>query len=213
MKSTLHHVLRLADEIEIGVPLLRDAVPAVAQFDCVDRLGDQRSPDARGNGDRHNDRYDDRVVAGHLEDHDDSGQNASGPRANHRRHADDRGGRGGQAGIGQDDGGEAVEGRAERRAKKERGREYAARGARSEADGRREQLGDEQQSQKADRRHVVVEDLLDHPVADAVDVGMAEDMGEADHHRADDGHADDVLHVDIRRELRKAVFHEDGATR
>ena len=41
-EAPLHHVARLRHEIEVDVPLLGDAVAAMAQLDRVDRLGDQQ---------------------------------------------------------------------------------------------------------------------------------------------------------------------------
>ena len=61
---------------------------------------------------------------------------------------------------------------------------------------------------RPDGRHALVEDRLDDAIADAVDVGMAEGVREADHHQADQRHADDVLGVDVSRQLGKAVLHE-----
>ena len=104
--------------------------------------------------------------------------------------------------------GERRKPRAESRAEKQRRRENAARGAAAEADGGRKQLEHEQERQEASGRHALVEDRLDDAIADAVDIGMAESVGEADHHQADKGHADDVLSVDVSGQLGKAVFHE-----
>ena len=113
-----------------------------------------------------------------------------------------------QAGVGENESGEGRESRAKRRAEIERGRKDAARSAAAEADRRRQQLEHEQQNQEAGRRHALVEDRLDDAIADAVDIGMAESVREADHHQADQRHADDVLRVDVARQLGEAVLHE-----
>jgi hypothetical protein len=54
----------------------------------------------------------------------------------------------------------------------------------------------------------LVKDRLDDAIADAVDIGMAERVREANHQEADQCHADDVLRIDIARQLGKAVLHE-----
>ena len=81
------------------MPLLWNAVAAMPQLDRIDRLADQRAADAGGDGHGDDDGNNDRVVARHLEDHDDSRHDAAGSRADHRSHADDRGRRHGQTGI------------------------------------------------------------------------------------------------------------------
>ena len=100
------------------------------------------------------------------------------------------------------------EGRAKGGAEIERGRENAARSAAAQTDGGGNHLKHEQQRKQADCRHLLVEDRLDDRISNAVDVGMAERTGEADHHQSDDGHADDVLRVDVSRQLREAVLHD-----
>ena len=90
-EAPLHDVLRLLDQIKIDVALLRDAMAAMAQFDRIDRLADQRAPDAGRDGDRDDHGNDDGVVARHFEHHDDRRHDAAGSRADHRGHADDRG--------------------------------------------------------------------------------------------------------------------------
>ena len=69
-------------------------------------------------------------------------------------------------------------------------------------------LSTNSRTRRSGRRHALVEDRLDDAIADAVDIGMAESVGEADHHQADQRHADDVLRVDVARQLGKAVLHE-----
>ena len=103
---------------------------------------------------------------------------------------------------------EGGESRAKRCAKKERGRKDAAGRPAAEADRGGQEFEHEQQNQEVGRRHALVKDRLDNPIADAVDIGMAERVGEADHHQADQSHANDVLRIDIARQLRKAVFHK-----
>ena len=144
----------------------------------VDRLADQRAPDARGDRDGDDDRNDDGVVARHFEHHDDRGHDAAGSRADHRGHADDRRRGNSQAGMRKNEARDRREGRAQRRAEIQRGREDAAGGAATETDRGGEQLQREQQGQQARGRHLLVEDRLDDAVADAVDVGMAEDVGQ-----------------------------------
>ena len=99
-ETPFHDVLRLLDQIKIDVPLLGDAVAAMAQLDRIDGFADQRAPDAGGDRDRDDDRNDDGVIAGHLEHHDDGGHDAAGSGAHHRGHADDRRRRRGDAGMG-----------------------------------------------------------------------------------------------------------------
>ncbi len=55
----------------------------------------------------------------------------------------------------------------------------------------------------------MVEDRLDDAIADAVDIRVAESVGQADHHQADQRHADDILNVNVSGQLGKTVFHED----
>ena len=99
--------------------------------------------------------------------------------------------------------GERGEAAPERRAKIERGRKNAARGAAAEADRGRQQLQAEQQRHQADRGHAAAEDRLDDAVANAVDVGMAEDARQCDHAEAERRHADDVLNVRTAGQLGK----------
>ena len=55
----------------------------------------------------------------------------------------------------------------------------------------------------------LVEDRLDDAVADAVDVGMAEERGSARPSSGRRRHADDVLHVGAAGQLGEAVLHDD----
>ena len=103
---------------------------------------------------------------------------------------------------------EGGESRAKRCAKKERGRKDAAGRPAAEADRGGQEFEHEQQNQEVGRRHVLIQDRLDHAIADAVDIGMAESVGKAHHHEADQHHADDVLRVDATRQLGEAVLHE-----
>ena len=93
----------------------------MAQFDRVDGFADQRPPDAGGDRNRNDDRHDDRVIARHLEDHDDRGHHPAGSRADHGRHADDRRRWNGQTGMGKNQARDGGEGAAERRPEIERG--------------------------------------------------------------------------------------------
>ncbi len=87
----LHDVLRLLDEIKIDMPLFGNAVAPMPQLDRVDGLGNEGASHPRRDCDRNDQRDNDRVIAGHFEDHDDRCHDAAGSRADHRGHADDCG--------------------------------------------------------------------------------------------------------------------------
>jgi hypothetical protein len=57
----------------------------------------------------------------------------------------------------------------------------------------------EQKGHQARRRHILVQDRLDHAIADAIDIGVTEEMRQRDHHQADRSHTDDVLGVGVAR--------------
>ena len=85
-------------------------------------------------------------------------------------------------------------------------------GAASETDGGCQHLQYEQQCEQARGGHLIVEGRLDHAIADAIDIRVAEGVGQNHHHQADDGHAENILGVGISRQLGKAVLHDDQQT-
>src|ERR1700739_1320805 len=77
-EESLHDVLGLLHQIKIDVPLLGDAVAAMAQFDRIDCFPDQHPPDARRDGNPNYDGNNDGVVARHFKDHDHRGHDGGG---------------------------------------------------------------------------------------------------------------------------------------
>ena len=63
----------------------------MTQFDRINRLADQRPPDAGRHRDCDDNRNNDGVVARHLENHDNRGHDSAGSCTNHGSHSDDRG--------------------------------------------------------------------------------------------------------------------------
>ena len=159
--------------------------------------GDSKPPNPDGKRDGDDARHHQVVVAGHFENHGDGGHRSAGAAADHRRHAND--GAGGWAeilhrmnGLDQD-----AEGRAERRAHEQRGREDAAGRAGAEADGRRRELCSKQNDQERRQVEAAGEDRLNGRIADALhEIVAGADQKRVDQH-ADNQHADKVAQIGI----------------
>ena len=88
------------------------------------------------------------------------------------------------------------------------GEEDSARCAATEAHGGGEQLAKEEEHEQPDARHAAVQNGLHRPVANALDVHVAEGEREQIVEHAKRAHADRVLHVFVAREPREQVLHQ-----